>query len=286
MERKFKVALAQMMSEVSEVEKNLEKMIFLVERAKEEDADLVVFPEMCLTGYMVLDGRDFENFFRQAERLSGPSVSRVSEECKKRKIHAVFGMPLRSETVSGIVFNSAVLVDSHGFAQAYHKTHLPTGRMGNVVYNEALYAQAGDSFPLMETEIGRIGLEVCHDVNFPEVTRIYAVKGAEVVINISAGPSDGRISFETLMPARAFENACYFIYVNIGGDMKGLRFFGASRVLNPIGLEVVKCADEKEDFQVGEIDLDAVQSLRRLMLHFRDRNRRPEIYAELLKQYA
>ncbi|MHA1595637.1 MAG: carbon-nitrogen hydrolase family protein [Candidatus Baldrarchaeia archaeon] len=283
---RFKVALAQMNSICGDVEKNLAKMEELVVRASKEGAKMVVFPEMCLSGYMVMDGKDFQTIFRCAETVDGPSVKRMKKLSEDHGIYIVFGMPLESNTVRGVIFNSAILVMPSGEVGVYRKTHLPTGNLGGTTYYEGLYCQAGDSFPVFDTELGRIGLEICYDFAFPEVTRILAIKGADIVINISAGPESSKPFFDAILPVRAMENGIFLIYVNVAGEQRGYRFFGHSRIFDPLGRVVLECAVGKEDFKVGTIDLGQIKMMRSLLPAFKDRNRRPEIYGELTKQYA
>ncbi|MHA1631903.1 MAG: carbon-nitrogen hydrolase family protein, partial [Candidatus Freyarchaeota archaeon] len=105
----YKVALAQMNSKVGDVEANLEKMANLIGRARDEGAKLTVFPEMCLSGYMVMDGKDFKTFYECAETIDGPSVEAMRSQARENDMYIIFGMPLESSEVKGIFYNSSIL---------------------------------------------------------------------------------------------------------------------------------------------------------------------------------
>ncbi len=281
----YKVALAQMNSKVGDVEANLEKMANLIGRARDEEAKLTVFPEMSLSGYMVMDGKDFKTFYECAETIDGPSVEAMRNQARENDMYIIFGMPLESSEVKGIFYNSSILVEPSGNVHVYNKVHLPTGNYLNATLFEGLYCQNGSSFPLCETEIGNIGMQICHDFIFPEVSRIYTLKGADILVNISAGPVETKIGFDTILPARAQENAIFFIYVNVPGEQRGARFFGHSRIIHPMGMPIVECEVEKEDFKVASINLDEVRNMRTLSPHLKDR-RRSEVYDEILEEFG
>ncbi len=159
--------------------------------------------------------------------------------------------------------------------------------MGNyLVVNlfERSYCESGSSFPICETKIGNIGMQVCYDLLFPEASRIAALKGAEVLVNISAGIVGLEIGYNFFLPARAQENIVYLIYVNIAGEQKGTRFFGHSRIIHPSGLPTVECNIEKEDFKVASVNLEELENLRSLTPFLKDR-RSPEVYKEIAEEF-
>lgn len=281
----YKVALAQTNSIVGDVKANLEEMEGLIKRAKDEGAKLTVFPEMCVSGYMVMDGKDFKTFYQCAEPIDGTSVETVKKQAKENDMHVIFGMPLESSEVKGKFYNSSILVEPDGRVHVYKKIHLPTGKYIIMELFEGLYCQSGSGFPLCETKIGNIGLEVCYDLLFPEVSRIYALKGAEVLVNISAGPVGTESNYDLFLSARAQENAIYIIFVNIAGEQRGMNFFGHSRIIHPSGLPIIECEVEKEDFKVASINLGELRELRSLTPYLRDR-RNPEVYKDILEEFV
>jgi len=283
---KFKLALAQITSEPGNLEANLKKMLAYIERAGAEGAAMIIFPEMCLPGYMVMDGKDFHNFFALATDFTDPATAELLKAAEKNHLHIIYGASTKSPRVEGIYYNSAVLLTPQGLIEVYHKSHLPTGNHGGCVFYEGLYAKHGNEFPLIELKEVKLGMQVCFDAFFPEVSRILAIKGAELLVNISAAPLTSKPSFDKILPARALENACYFAYVNVAGPQAGITFFGHSRILNPLGMPVLELKPDKEDFGVAELNPELLAGLRRQLDMLRDRARRPEIYWELCEDFS
>lgn len=280
----YRVALAQMDSIVGDVESNLDKMAVFIKRAKDEGAKLTVFPEMCVSGYMVMDGKDFKTFYQCAETINGPSVKAMKEQAKENDMYIIFGMPLESREAKRKFYNSSILVEPNGKVQVYKKVHIPMGKYMIIDLYEGMYCQYGSSFPICETEIGNIGMTVCYDIIFPEVSRILALKGADILINISAGFVGSEVGYDVFLPARAQENIIFLIFVNTAGEQRGTRFFGRSRIIHPTGLPILECEIEKEDFKVAGINLDELRNLRSLTPYMKDR-RSPEVYKEILEEF-
>jgi len=282
---KFKIALAQISSEAGDLPANLEKMLGYIRRAAREGAQMLVFPEMCLPGYMVMDGKDFHNFFALATDFKDAATAELVKEARHHNLHVIYGTSTKSALLTGIFYNSAVLVTAGGEIKVYHKSHSPTGNKGGAIFYEGLYYKPGNEFPVYDVQKARVGMQVCYDIFFPEVSRILAIKGAEVLVNISAAPLTSKAAFETVFGARALENTCYLVYVNTVGPQKGLNFFGGSRVLNPLGGQMLLLSGDKEDFGTVELDPELLAGLRRNLFHLRDRARRPEIYKELCEDF-
>ena len=266
----LKVALAQMTCIKADKNKNINKMRTFAEKARKEKAKLVVFPELSLTDYVVRD-----LLYELAEPVPGPSVEKIAEIAKENKLYMVFGMPEKSEKAESVIYNTAVLVGPEGYIGKYRKMYLPT----HSVFEEKRYFRPGYETPVFETELGKIGLTICYDIFFPEVSRALKLKGAQIIICISASPAVRRNFFETLTAARAIENNTFVIYVNLVGIEEGLQFWGGSRIISPSGSIIKKAKYNEEDFVVGEIDLDDIRHVAAFVPTIRDI--RPEIYQKL-----
>jgi predicted amidohydrolase len=284
--QKFKVGLAQIESDPGNQDANLRKMLEYVRRAKKEECDLAVFPEMCLPGYMVMDGKDFHNFFALATDFNDAPTRALVEAARHNEINIIYGAPTKSPNTNGIFYNSAILISSEGEVKCYNKTHLPTQNSGGTIFYEGLYCKHGTEFPVFDLKQLRLGMIVCYDTLFPEPARILAAKGAELIVIISASPVTSKNAFETILPARALENVSFLAYVNVVGAQKGLNFFGGSRVLNPLGAPVKILSYEQEDFAAVELNPELLNGLRKSLFVLRDRARRPEIYRELCEDFG
>ena len=235
--------MAQTEAQVGNKEVNLAEMRRLTVRASQEKCDFIVFPELSLTGYMCRD-----EFYLLAEEVPGESTREVANLARETGVSVVFGLP---ERVNGSLFNTAVYVSPDGFIGTYQKHNLPT----HSVFDERRYFRQGTRVPVFETPHGKIGLSVCYDLFFPEITRSLALKGAEVIFCLSASPSMRREYFETFTRARALENGVFVIYVNVAGLQEDLIFWGGSHMVNPAGTILNQLKYDRVDFGIVELDL-------------------------------
>jgi predicted amidohydrolase len=272
MKEKITLALAQISSQRENKKENLRKIEELTMRAKEQRADLVIFPELCLTGYVVRD-----QLYELAETLPGPSTFQIAELTRKTGMYVVFGMPELSEKTKATIYNTAVFVGPEGVIGKYHKMYLPT----HSVFEEKRYFRPGYQTAAFDTPLGKIGLCICYDLFFPEVTRLTRLAGAQLIICISASPSVRRSYFETLTAARAIENTAYLAYVNLVGVEDGLQFWGGSRLVSPTGEVISKAKYDEEDFVLCEVDYKDIRPAEAFIPTLRDL--RPEIFDELKK---
>jgi predicted amidohydrolase len=274
MRQKIKLALAQISSKREDKADNLLKIENLTRHAKEQGADLAIFPELCLTGYIVKD-----QFYEVAETIPGPTTSKVEALAKETGMHIIFGMPELSEKTQATLFNTAVLIGPKGFIGKYRKMYLPT----HSVFEEKRYFRPGYETAAIQTELGNIGLCICYDIFFPEVIRLTRLKGAQLIVCISASPAIRRSYFETLTCARAIENTAYLAYVNLAGVQDGLQFWGGSRLVSPNGDVLAKAKYDEEDFAVCEVDFGDMRTAETFIPTLRDL--RPELF-DKLKKYA
>ena len=272
MKKNIKVALAQISSKRENKKGNLQKIEEFTLKAKKQGANLVVFPELSLTGYVLHD-----QVYELAEEIPGPSIKRVEDLAKRTGMHVVFGMPELSEKTKATIFKTAVMVGPKGFIGKYRKRYLPT----HSVFEEKRYFRQGYQTAAFKTSIGNIGLLICYDIFFPEICRLTRLKGAELIVCISASPAVRRGYFEILTAARALENTAFLAYVNLSGVEDGLQFWGGSRLVGPTGDLLVKAKYDEQDFVVCEIDYTDMRSAETFIPMLRDL--RPELFEELKK---
>ncbi len=247
----MKVALAQVRSVPGEVNKNLDRMEEVIES---RGADLFAFPETFTTGYMIRD-----SFTELVEDISGESVSRIKGMAEANDCEILFGIPLRHPTMPGLLTNSAVAVSPGGRVQRYDKMHM--ANFGP--FEEKLYFTKGDEPRLMELGGMKVGVVICYDIFFPEISKYYAMNGASAIICLSASPFTSCPFFNRLVPARAIENALYCIYVNNIGTQLNQVFFGGSHAVAPRGETLTKCPDYEEGVSPVEIDPKQIEIARR-----------------------
>jgi predicted amidohydrolase len=274
MKTKIKLALAQISSKRENKIENLLKIEKLTLKAKQQGAELIIFPEMSLTGYVLLD-----QVYEVAETIPGPSTQKIETLAKKTGMHIIFGMPELSEKTQATIFNTAVCVGPQGVIGKYRKMYLPT----HSVFEEKRYFRPGYEAAAFKTEFGNIGLTICYDVFFPEVYRLIRLMGAQLIICISASPAVRRSYFEILTSARALENTAFLAYVNLAGVEDGLQFWGGSRLVGPTGDVLARAKYDEEDFVVCEVDFGDLKAAETFIPTLRDL--RPELF-DKLKHYS
>ena len=252
--------LAQTGPKLGNKERNLRQISEQASKARKKNVDLLVFPELHLTGYTMRD-----EVSHLAESIPGPSTRKVETLAREHGVHVVFGMPEESE-VKGVIHNTAVFVGPKGLVGRYRKIHLPT----HSVFEERRYYRPGQEASVFKTDIGVIGLSICYDLYFPELTRLQALQGAELVVCISASPGLRRRFFEGFCLSRAMENAVYLAYVNRVGIEEGLQFWGGSRVIAPNGSVLAQCKYDVEEFQICRVDLGEVSRARAFIPTIKD----------------
>ncbi len=273
MPEKVNVALAQIMCKVGDKKHNINVMKKNIKRAKEKGANLVVFPELSLTGYL---NRDLT--YELAEPIPGSSVHFLEEIAKKENMHIVFGMPEQSEKAHAVLYNTAVLLGPDGLVGKYRKMHLPT----HSVFEEKRYFRLGYEAPVFDTEIGKMGLTICYDMFFPEISRLLRLKGSQLIVCISASPAVRSRFFEVFTAARALENTVFLAYVNLVGVENGLQFWGGSRTIAPDGSILAKAKYDEEDLVIGTIDYADLERAEAFVPTLRDL--RPELFNSLREQ--
>jgi predicted amidohydrolase len=272
MQKKVAVGLAQISSKRADKATNINKIEKVTLKAKKQGAELVVFPELSLTGYMVRD-----QVYELAETIPGPSTNAIENIAKKARVHIVFGMPELSEQTQATIHNSAVLVGPKGVIGKYRKMYLPT----HSVFEEKRYYRPGYQAATFDTTLGKIGLIICYDIYFPEVTRLARLKGAQLILCISASPAVRRAFFETLTMARAIENTSFLAFVNRVGIEDGLQFWGGSRLVGPNGRVLAQAKYDDEDLVICDVDYSDIKPIETFIPTLKDL--RPELFEELKK---
>jgi predicted amidohydrolase len=270
MKEKFKIALAQMSSERENKKGNIRKIEKMVAKAKEQGANLVVFPELALTGYVIRD-----QIYDLAETIPGPSTEIVESLARKTNTHIIFGMPELSEKAKATIYDTAVLVSPKGLVGKYRKLHLPT----HSVFEEKRYFRQGYEAVTLDTTLGKIGLIICYDIYFPELSRLTRLQGAKLIVCISASPSVRKGFFEALTVARAIENTVFLAYVNLVGVEDGLQFWGGSRLVGPQGKVLAQAKYDEEDLLICEVNYADMRSVEPFLPTLKDL--RPELFDEL-----
>ncbi|MFP5346452.1 MAG: carbon-nitrogen hydrolase family protein [Actinomycetes bacterium] len=262
----MRIGIYQCESRPLAVDENLERLGRAVESARPEQVDLLLTPEMFLTGYVIGP----EAVGRLAQPRDGGWARAVGEIARSSGVAVLYGYP---ERVGEAVHNSIQLVGSDGSAVAnYRKTHL----YGDL--DRSQFRPSDDVSPVVELGGWRCGMLICYDVEFPENARGLALAGVDVVLAPTANMVPYDVVATTLVPARAYENQVYVVYANYCGREADLEYCGLSCVVAPDGKDVAR-AGRGEELVVGELDRARLEESRRKATYLLDR--RPELYRSL-----
>jgi predicted amidohydrolase len=259
MSRSITAGVVQFTISLGEIEPNLAHVRTELARLAGQGVSLVVLPEMWATGFA----------YRQLNELSARTASLVTE---LTELSARYGMVIVGslpEPHDDKVFNTAYVIDNGRVAGSYRKLHLFSLMQEDRSFN------AGDSWLVCPTSVGKVGVFICYDLRFPELARRLALEGAEIIVVPGEWPKPRQEHWRTLLRARAIENQLFVVAANCCGLVGKLDFFGMSMVIGPKG-EVLAEAGEEPATVVATIDREEMTSWRAQIPCFRDR--RPECY--------
>jgi len=270
--KSFVLACAQISVEPMAVKTNTEKALHWAARAVEEaGAALVVLPESVTTGFT--PGCGPEELWQLSPTIPGALFGQVGRAAKQLGAHIAFPTYERGER-EGEVYNSVALVAPDGeVAGVYRKTHLfPTERRGG-----GGWSTPGDAPVVVDTALGKIGLTICYDGDFPELYRAEAVAGAEVILRPSALMRSYQI-WELTNRARAYDNHVYMAACNaVGRDAGDNYYFGGSMIVSPIA-RMLALGRGTEEIIYAELDPDPIKRVTygsdspMIFDHLQDRN--------------
>lgn len=270
------VAAAQVDLDLLAADHNLSTIQRAVDSAKRDHgAHLVVLPELANTGYIKERDKAFgRRFMEGAEKVEGGFTAALGEMAREHDLHIICGMAELHPTIPGTLYNSAVVIGPTGTLLGVHrKAHIPG-------YEKHYFVPANTN-AVFVTDLGTIGVGICYDNQFAELTRGYALKGAELLVMLWNMPSfsNGGSILHNLTSVRAFENRMYAVSCNRTGDNNGMHFFGHSAIADPVG-ELIACADEADTIISATLQRGRLLEERAQMTIFRDR--RPDLYADLV----
>lgn len=212
-----------------EKEKNLNRIMGYIECAAKRGSDMIVFPEMALTGYddEAETPKKQKMQFRLAETIPGPATEKIAELTRRYGIYAILGMPEKDADHPESLYNSLALFSPDGLAGCYRKMHLPAP--------EPNWAVRGEKPVLLDTPWGPVGVGICYDsYYFPELMRYYAAKGARLVINSTAhAKCHGQFMAKASMEVESVRNGIFVASANLGGPDLTNWFWGGSSIIGP-----------------------------------------------------
>lgn len=267
----MKVAAVQDGVRHADISANVAAAVAWIEKAAVEGNALVVLPECFLSGY-IYSSR--EQVAANALTLDGPEVAEVVAASRAHRIHVVIGA---FEKLGERIHNTALLIGPEGLIGLHRKNHLPF--LGGDRFVDRPDETRSSVF---KTAIGTIGIAICYEIRFPEITRTLMLEGAEIIVLPTNWPVASLSLAEHFTVVRAAENMVYFIAANRNDTEEGTAYLGRSRIVDPYGkvvadagtarglisadVDLERARNKKIVFQVGEFELNPIG------------DRRPEAY--------
>lgn len=222
------VACCQLAPRIGELEANRAQASVAIHAAATDGARVVVLPELAVSGYVFEDAREAGAL---AEPLDGATVTGWAAAARERDLVIVGGLCELAD--DGVLRNSAVLVDGDGLRAVYRKAHLWDRE-------DLVFAPGAQAPPVVETALGRIGVMVCHDLEFPEWVRLPALAGADLLcapVNWPAAPRpEGERPSEVVrVQAAAAVNRMFIAACDRSGRERGVDWVGGSVIVDPDG---------------------------------------------------
>jgi len=269
----FRAAVVQTLASLGDLDANIAILRQQTKEAVRQGAQLVVFPECMNSGYLF----DSKAHCRKiAEPTNGLYVQAMADLCRQHGIHIASGFTELDEDGEKI-FNSGLLLDSKGeLILHYHKQFLATHDQNWFEFGER-------GCPVVDTELGRIGLLICFDGRIPEITRALALQGAEVIVDMANFFAMDQA--DLWVPARAYENGVWFLAATKAGVERSIYYPGGSMIVAPTG--ECKAYVPQDTHGVVSAEIDTSMAREKSWFHGGDRfaDRRPDAYGILTQPF-
>ncbi len=214
-----------------------------------------------------------------------PFVAPLVEAASQRNVTILMGATTHKGNFPGDVYNSVLVITPDGLAGTYSKTHVAAFAYGEGDRaDEKVWWSPGQSLEVFDTPVGRIGVEICYDIWFPEVARTLALKGADLIVNVSAAVCGFEEAWDHMLFAWSLENVIPYLHVSVVGKQGSVALFGGSRLFSPGGEAIGEAPRNEEAMVIFELDPTAIRRSRGVLHPFYNRN--PRLYQEITKPFS
>lgn len=271
---KTNIACAQIDCVLGEPATNRNQIIASIRTAAEREAHLVIFPECALTGYAF---NSLEEAIPFAEKIDGPSSQAVAEACRETKAHAIVGF---IEADGDKLYNAAMLVGPDGVVGGYRKVHLP------FIGIDRFLTPGDQPFQVFDLPFGKVGVNICYDISFPESARVLKLLGAELIALITNWPRAAWRSPAFVANTRALENHVFYAAADRVGTERGWQFIGRSKIIDCNGDTLAEAGPNAEELLVVPVELQEANNNHIVNVAGeyewdRLKDRRPDLYASI-----
>ncbi len=264
----IRIAAAIFNSPVGKNRDNLDRMATWIAAASKQGAEIICFPELCITGYCTRD-----DIRPAAEPIPGQSSQHLLQLARDNQISIIAGLAESGE--SDHIFASQLLVAPQGALGVYRKIHIAPP--------ERDIFSPGKTVPLFEIFGSKIGVQLCYDAHFPDLSTCMAVEGADILFLPHASPrgtsAEKYSSWMRHLTARAFDNGVFIVACNQTGDnQNGLQFPGIAVMIGPDGQVLDKQFSDQDAILVVDLKSEDLAAVRNHRMRYFLPNRRPNIY--------
>jgi predicted amidohydrolase len=280
--KKLKVACLQVKArEYKDREENKENILRMIDKAGEEHPQLIVLPEAVYPSYYLspLMVKNSNEFYQSTLKL----IKQIKERAKKYKCYIAIGI-VENDLAKNKLYNSALLISPKG-------KEITCTRKSFLWHFDSHWFSAGEQYPVVETEFGKIGMFICADGRLPEIVRCLSLKGADILIDltnwVTAGFKEEQLTnpqAEYMIPTRALENRVWIIAANkVGMEAKSILYCGKSGIFAPDGKIAKTASSYKEEILLYEISPQETKDKtidNKINIIY---DRRPKLYSELIQ---
>lgn len=274
MPRRFRAAVTQTLARLGDIPHNIAVSTALIEEAVRQGAELVVLPECMDTGYLFDSPEHCRALAEQVP--DGQFVSALSKLARNHGIYIASGIT-EWDGSRNRIFNTGIMLDRKGdVAIHYHKQFLAT-------HDQNWFAFGERGCPVVDTDLGRIGLLICFDGRIPEIARSLALQGAEMIVDMANFFAMDQA--DMWGPARAYENGVWLIAATKSGYERSIYYPGGSMIVDPAGRVVAKMPYDRHGLVVADVFPDLAHNKSVYAANDRFADRRPSTYGILTQKY-
>jgi predicted amidohydrolase len=209
-------------------------------------------------------------------------VQALQGACAAADLHVLIGAATLGARVPGDLYNAALLIGPRGLVGVYRKTHVAAFPHASGVSMERVFYSPGRELGVFELPDGCIGAHICYDMAFPEVARVQALRGAELLVNVAAAAAGYERNWLHMPYVRAVENAVWYAVCSVVGDQRGDEMVGGSCIYDPTGAVVAEARRGEEELLIADIDLGLAGRTRAAFHLFS--NRQPKLYGPITEE--
>ena len=259
----MRVAAVNFESELFNIKKNINNIRMWTDKLQDE-ADIILFPEMALTGYS--NDPKIKNYALNINSSAVKELSLIAEEYQQNLIVGL------AEKEAANYYITQLLISPDGIVVKYRKTHLSP--------NESKIFSAGQKIEVFTVKNTKIAMQICYDSHFPELSTIQALKGAEIILVAFASPRGDYLSKKErllrFLQARAYDNSCYLMAANLVNQESGME--GTALIIDPKGKVIAQSSAAEESYVLALLESEKISRIKDLKMGYFLAHRRPELY--------